>query len=472
VIVLLLSSFYVSGYGFDIDVKTIKSSIFINEGAEYKLTIRNNLDYENRYRIVVPDFASWSVQTAPQSHRLSGILIPANSEVSTTLLIYPTEKVWPGRYQIKLVVNSEKTDEEVRKVLDLSLVSGEYHQAEFRPELKIDIEIPDNGKMDPRNKQILKIHIKNKNLLNIVDLSIKLKSSLIDEQKSGITLEPLQKKIEEFPIVFDLFQEPIEDTLTTTVSVQNKSFTVVQSYQIVAYYEPFEEEIETKKGFLKTKQLITLTNLGNAEIEEAYKIKTNLFKRLFTLTKPKAVVVRNKVDKISYLKWNIKLPAQDSIMIEVTTNYLPLFLIIIFVLIGTASYYIFRSPLIIKKDVREIKKKHDGISEIKLMLTVKNRSRNPVNNIKVTDKIPNIIQIERDFSLGTIQPSKITKHERRGTIITWNLDSLEEREERIITYRIKSKLSIVGRFVLPPASIKFKHRRKMIVVHSNLVSLE
>ncbi|MAG08597.1 hypothetical protein CMO89_03925 [Candidatus Woesearchaeota archaeon] len=469
-VILILSSFYVSAYGFDIEVEPIKTTIFVNEGAEYKVTVRNNLEYENRYRIILPDFSLWSVQTSPQSHRLSGILVQPNSEVSTILKVYPTEKVWPGRYQIKLVIESEKTDEEVRKILNLNLVSGEYHQAEFKPDVLVTVDIPNDGKLDPRQKQVIKISLKNKNLLNIGDLSLMLKSELVDGQKSGIALEPLQRKIEEFTVVLDPFHPPMNDSLITTVSVQNKTFTVVKEYQVIGYTEPFIEEVKTDKGLLRTKQVITLTNPSNTESKEVYRIKTNIFERLFVFSKPKAVVIK---EEELYLGWKLNMPAQGSVTINVTTNYIPLLLIIILVTVGVLSYYGFRSPLIVLKTVREIKKKHDGISELNLMLTVKNRNKKPISNIKVVDKIPNIIQIEREFKIGTIQPSKVTKHEGRGTIIAWDIDSLEENEERIITYRIKSKLSIVGRFALPPASIKFKTTRgRAIVVHSNVLSLK
>ena len=469
-IILILSSFYVLGYGFDVSIEPIKTSIFITEGAEYKLTVKNNLDYENRYRIVVPDFSLWSVQTSPQSHRLSGMLIPANSEVSTTLKVYPTEKVWPGRYQIKIVVDSEKTDEEVRKVIDLSLLSGEYHQDEFKPEILITLELPNEGKLDPRQRQTIKVGVKNKNLLNIADLSLSLKSALIDEQKTGISLKPLEKKIEEFTFTLDSTQEPLEDSLIATVTVLDKTFTVVNDYDIIGFTESFQKEVKTEKSLLKTKQIITLTNPSNVPTEELYQIKTNPFQRLFTSSNPRASVVK---DDAIYLEWKVNIPAQDSVKLEATVNYLPLVLIITIILIGTLSYYLFRSPLIVIKSVRDVKRKHDGISELSLMLTVKNRTKKPVSGIKLIDKVPNIIQVEKEFKIGTLHPSKITTHEGRGTIVTWNIESLEEMEERIITYSMRSKLSIVGKFVLPPASVKFKDKRdKIIVVHSNVLSLK
>ena len=60
-------------------------------------------------------------------------------------------------------------------------------------------------------------------------------------------------------------------------------------------------------------------------------------------------------------------------------------------------------------------------------------------------------------------------HDIKGTLLKWNIDILEGFEERMITYKIKSKLSILGSLKLSPAVIKFKNSRGNIVIsHSNI----
>ena len=98
------------------------------------------------------------------------------------------------------------------------------------------------------------------------------------------------------------------------------------------------------------------------------------------------------------------------------------------------------------------------MNEMKVRVFVKNRSRRQVNRLRVIDRVPHIAEFITNAHLGTLQPSKVTKSERRGTIVRWDIDSLEPYEERIISYKIKSKLKIVGKMVLPPAKIKFHGR--------------
>jgi ribosomal protein S10 len=56
-----------------------------------------------------------------------------------------------------------------------------------------------------------------------------------------------------------------------------------------------------------------------------------------------------------------------------------------------------------------------------------------------------------------MKPSRMTKTTAKGTILHWDLDKLDAFEERIITYRLKSKLRVVGDMSLPRAKVKFTY---------------
>ena len=113
----------------------------------------------------------------------------------------------------------------------------------------------------------------------------------------------------------------------------------------------------------------------------------------------------------------------------------------------------------VKKDVIIVGPTKEGISEMKIIIHLKNRTSDVVNNIFISEKIPRLGELIKESYLGTLEPSKILIHEKRGTIVKWELPSLEPFEERIITYRIKSKLSIVGGIRLPPTRVKFDTKK-------------
>ncbi len=117
-----------------------------------------------------------------------------------------------------------------------------------------------------------------------------------------------------------------------------------------------------------------------------------------------------------------------------------------------------RNPII---SIKEIILEHtgkDNISEVKIRIFVRNRSNKILNNIRIMDKVPPIADVVKGERLGTLQPTKINTTKTKGTIIKWELNTLEPYEERIITYKIKSKLEIVGGLSLPPAKMVFEEK--------------
>ena len=135
-------------------------------------------------------------------------------------------------------------------------------------------------------------------------------------------------------------------------------------------------------------------------------------------------------------------------------------------------YSIFRSDIVVKKHAVVLGTKEGGITEMKVIMNVRNRIGRPIKNIAIIDNVPNIADIQKEFQIGTLKPTKIVTHERKGNLIKWNIDFLEKYEERIITYKVRSKLSILGKFKLPPAVIKYENEKgRDVITHSNSVSL-
>jgi hypothetical protein len=78
-----------------------------------------------------------------------------------------------------------------------------------------------------------------------------------------------------------------------------------------------------------------------------------------------------------------------------------------------------------------------------------------IENIQVTELIPSIAELVKEGNIGTLAPSKVLRNDKKGTIVKWELEALEPFEERIISYRLNSKIVIVGGLTLPPSRVKF-----------------
>jgi len=95
--------------------------------------------------------------------------------------------------------------------------------------------------------------------------------------------------------------------------------------------------------------------------------------------------------------------------------------------------------------------------EIIVSLDVRNRSRKKINDVEIRDFIPSILGVVGKYD--TLRP-KVRKV-KGGTELIWNFDSLKPREERVITYRIKPSVDVMGSLKLPKAQVKYIDKKKV-----------
>ena len=186
---------------------------------------------------------------------------------------------------------------------------------------------------------------------------------------------------------------------------------------------------------------------------------------IFSSTNPKARVKAE--DGKRYFIWDVKLENKE-MQVTVTRNFIPLMIAIILFGAVALSYFLFRSPLVMVKEVNNIVKKEGGITEMNVVLHVQNRGQTRVHDIEVTDYIPGLVGIGSDVPIGSLQPSKVMRHEKKGTTMAkWILEKLDPSEERVLSYKVRSKLSILGDFNLPVAKATFKANGKVQSSSSN-----
>jgi hypothetical protein len=274
----------------------------------------------------------------------------------------------------------------------------------------------------------------------------------------------------EFPL--SPLLEPTSDKITAEISIDDYSFDVKEKeFETIDYTEDFTQVLDEDRSTFKTIKTFVLTNDGNLPKTQIFSVEMPTFASWFTSTDP-AAEKSDSDRRGKVFSWEVSLEPTESTMIQVVTNYkgfaytVEVIAVIIAVLI--ILYFIYRSPLKVRKEVDNIQRKEGGISEFKVLLHVKNLKDHVVKDLEVVDYVPNLIDVVKEFSVGTLSPTKILKHQKKGkSMISWKIEQLEPNEERIISYNIKSKLTILGDFALPTAMVKYTHKNKRLKVHSN-----
>ncbi|RMF56090.1 hypothetical protein D6745_00245 [Candidatus Woesearchaeota archaeon] len=431
------------------DLQPINAEIFLNETAKYNLTITNFGNTPDHFIIYTQD-PRWHVSTEPKVSQIA-----AGEKTITTLEIKPLSGLRERLHIVNIYLKSTITTQVIEKSVVVNIKSTTPPEPkEYLPSVKMDAEISNNGRLDPREKVVLTLLFENRNSLNIDNLEILIDSNLIKDA-STTQLGPLEQRKKIFTFELDPYTKPQDDSLTIMAVVGNRTVATIDNMPLtILPYSPFfEREKKEEKTFLASFQKITFKNIGNVPREEDVKIRTNPIVEFFTKTFPKANLEKENGE--TYFVWNINLEPNSETSILISTDYRGLFFTLLLIIIIIISYYVFRSPLVVQKEGIKIGQTEGGLSELKIMIHLKNRSRQTINNILVTDKIPPIVDIMQESYLGSISPSKVIKHEHKGSILKWNIDKLDSLEERIISYRVKFRLSVVGGLRLGPCLVNY-----------------
>jgi hypothetical protein len=458
--VLLLYASIVSAASFDIDVVPISDRIALDEFAKFQINVKNNLNHAEEFRIYTTNFPTWDVRTDPIVNPIV-IELESGEQGNVEIIADPLKIRDIGTYAININVRSKLTNQLKSVPLKITILSAKGLIGGYVPTVVTSLGIPE--KIDPRKEIPIKIVLNNQNIIDYEELTIKLNSKFIKE--TLVTkLGPKEEKTLELTANFDSLTLPQKDKLVLTVTAGDINIInpIVKQIDIIEYGNL--KLVSEKKRLLTAISNYEFTS-NNPSYEGSFKVETTLLGSMFSSEKPRSKVITE--DGKKYFVWDVQL---ENNKMQVTTkkNILPLFLVIIILIGLIASYYLVRSPLTIRKESSSIVKKEGGVSEMSVILHVRNRGKAKIKDIEITETIPNIVSIERDISIGALQPTKIMRHEKRkDTIVKWSINNLDATEERVLSYKIKTKLSILGDFSLPAAAAVFKYEGKTLTTVSS-----
>jgi hypothetical protein len=469
-VLLLLLANFVFAQSFSVRINPVKDEINILEEALFNLTINNNQVFDDTFVFSSLNDLKWRAYTDPLSDYITGKHVNAKSSESMLLYFKPVKNLNPGNYQLDLKLTSSRTGESLNLQFVIKILPLKPSREQYDANIGMSIYFGDV--IDPRKEAKIVIDIENKADAEFKGMILKLKSlnSSVCVEKSILNLGPLEKRKIEIPLKISELEEPKEDILKVVLATPaEEDIKIFQKPYKILGYNNFSEEKIVKKGFLTRETIIKVNNYGNQEGVYILKSRISLFKSSFTRTTPTAYYLKEGSSK--YLAWNLELKNMESKTVTINENYAPLLFVFIIFCIGLIVYFAFRTPIVITKKAKIIRLKEGGISELKVVLHIKNRGPRYVSEVKLVDSLPNIAEIEESLDIGPLKPEKVIRQSSRGTIIKWDLGVLDKFEERIISYKVKSKLSILGWFTLPPAIVKYKINNREYKVYSKRIKL-
>jgi len=438
----------------DISLDKLSDKAIAGGEAEFFLKIKNNQLREDIFQIS-PDSLSihpfsdvvYTITATP-----SQLTIPPNHEKGTTIKIKYKEDVKPNRNYLSYIWIKSLNNPDIKVKYPISAYLISQKQI-----ILVKPELPDE--IIPGRKLPFKITFKNQINENFPYLDIFITSPVYSEQ-SSISLSPYEEKTKTFTFNVASLTPPGSYTLSIRLFKGNEikgehllKFNVIESAEL-----SLEKEI--KKSFLSSTLILNYKNIGNKQIEKTITYpKPSFFKNLFTKATPKPSITKKEYS------WDFILEPGESFTIEISTSYRWLFILGILILLGLGLFYYLKTRhVIIKKRVFKIKET-DARTKLKVLLHIINKTPSEVHHIKVIDLLPNMVKLDEEF--GSLRPSHIQKGSA-GLRLIWEIPALEPGEERVFSYKIRSKMHLIGKIALPPASVQYHGKdKKLINIKSN-----
>ncbi len=328
------------------------------------------------------------------------------------------------------------------------------------PEDILDMSVSAPDKVAPGGEYAFQLMLKNNLNTQLKNVKVSVSSELFNDEKS-IMFFALQDRTEDYRFKAGMMSEPKPYELSIRVFYNDQIIERSTAKFSVSENKDVKEKREEYVGFLTRTVTITKTNYGNSLVEEKFDAPLTKFQEMF---------VSYTEDPVSFdvagAHWIFSLSPDASKTVSMTVNYRPLGIAaIILLLFVIMMYYWMSRGIYFKKEIFKIKETKEGISEMKILLHIKNNTSKSIKNMTLMEILPKMFEPEKTF--GTLNPEKVQRGEK-GTRLLWTIPEIVRGEERIIFYQAKTKINLVGSFMLPPALIRYKGRfGKLLTLQSN-----
>ena len=421
---LLILVILPSVFAIEIDVeKQSENEVMIldlNAPAVFDISVTNNGSSDNFM------FYSFFGANMEPSEK---ILIGQGETKDIQIKIYPSYTLDTGFSTFSYFIRAQDSSE-VKNQLTVRIINLE------------DAFEVGSGELDPDSNS-LEIYIHNKVSFNFENVNVKFSSAFFDLEES-FALGPNQRQTFNVQLDKEDFKKLMAGfyTLKAEIEVQDKKAELEGTIKFVE--KDIVTTLKKEHGFIISTRIIEKSNEGNVVASSETIIKKNIISRLFTSFSPEPDFVDRQGLKV-YYTWNREIPPGETLTINVKTNWLLPFLIILLVLVIVimAKKYSMTN-LSLRKKISFVRAKG---GEFALKVSIVVHSRKYIEKINVIDRLPALVKIYERF--GGDKPTRVDEDKRR---IEWHFEKLEPGEVRVLSYIIYSKVGVVGKFALPSAT--------------------
>ncbi len=462
-------------HAFTATIEPVKPFLKPGESASFLLHLQNTAGRNETYRIIFlePD---WLLMTDPITAYLNGITLAPGQQATIPFTLTPKRKLVPYVYILELRIAREGSDETQTFFIPVEVKSAHRNIGEFLIAVSRLVDVP--REVDPRHPLTITVNLKNRNPKVIKDFTIRVDTPF-GRNTTHTRLDGFEWKNVTITLPLPANATPGEYDVNVTLIADGEFLDPVirDSFIIIPYTDVRIETNETW-GFFRKRTSYTIINKGNAPAAVTLPMRIPFswlghftsFRAENGTRLEKSLLVNTTG---AYALTRITLPPGGRMRVEGQLSYALFVWLTLITILALVLYQVMRSPIQIRKDAVVVGVSQGGVSEIRIVLHVKNlNGKKRFKDITIIDPLPRLVELIREKDERFGKP-RVYVNEREGSVIKWYIDSLEPYEERIITYRVRSRLSLLGKITLPRAILTFKDEDGTEqVTRSNLVRLD
>ncbi len=166
--------------------------------------------------------------------------------------------------------------------------------------------------------------------------------------------------------------------------------------------------------------------------------------------------------------WKLSVNPQSEVVVTYTISYIPILIIPFAAVAVIAAFWYMTRKVTVRKEIVDYKR-YPGFMDLKIQIKVKNLTNNELRHVKVYDPLPAFVKEVRDY--GTI-PGEIKKKGKKKNV-TWEIESIKPKEERVLSYKIRTSVEVLGHIGFSPAKVEFKDANgEKVEEFSNVLAIE
>ena len=442
-----------------ISIKPVDSVIPAGGEAIFAVTIANNQTVNDVFQVKARELSLYPFSDFAADLRTSKQAIEVKRYTSETVFVY-VRTLSSAResktYELPIELTSTlDKDLEIKDTLFIRILPANQ-LIEILPALP--------EKVQPGRKVPFSVTFINKGNIVVPNAEVYVTSPVYTDTRI-LTFKPGVDVEEEFSIEVDENTAPGAYPLSIRVYQDNEIKGVYTTEILVTEHEKLEEQREVNERFLITTTTLTYTNTGNSPIEKEVRYEVSGLARFFSRTEPEA-----EYEQGAYV-WKFTVQRGKIHTVSAITNYrTSLIILIIIILVCWGLWYWWNKRLHVRKKIFHIRHdQEEGMSDMKVMIHLKNKTGKTLREAKIIDLVPSYVILSKEYS--TLKPDHIQQGSSGGLRLIWDVGALADKEERIVSYKIKTKTTPALRINLPGCSAQYiGDRGELIIERGNSTS--